>query len=172
MRHWARNAGAGLVSLGLLGGCSSLLTEGTTAAAGITGSAVANAVTSNGAVVAGIGLGVQAGARAALEYAQRRVHRAEQLQIAAVAGPLPVGAVADWSIDHDLPIEADERGQVVVSRLIGAAPLDCKEIVFSVDKVVKGVVNRAFYTATICSDGTRWRWATAEPATERWGSLQ
>ena len=172
MRHWVRGVGAGLVSLGLLGGCTSLLTEGTSAAAGITGSALANAVTSNGAVVAGIGLGVQAAAKAGLQYAERRVHRYEQLQIAAAAGPLPVGAVADWSVDHDVPIESDERGQVVVSRLIGAAPLNCKEIVFSVDKTEKGVVNRAFYTAAICNDGTRWRWATAEPATERWGSLQ
>ena len=162
----------GMVSLGLLGGCSSLLTEGTSAAAGITGAAVANTITSNGAVAAGIGLGVQAAARAGLQYAERRAHRAEQLQIAAVAGPLPVGGVAPWSIDHDLPIEADERGEVTVSRLIGAAPLSCKEIVFSVDRTRKGILNRAFYTATICNDGATWRWASAEPATERWGSLQ
>jgi hypothetical protein len=29
-----------------------------------------------------------------------------------------------------------------------------------------------FYTATICQDGARWRWATAEPAVARWGNLQ
>lgn len=30
----------------------------------------------------------------------------------------------------------------------------------------------AFYVATICLDGTTWKWASAEPATERWGALQ
>ena len=163
---------AGLASLGLLGGCSSLLTEGTSAAAGVGGAAIANGITSNGAVAAGIGLGVQALARAGLQYAERRVHQAEQMQIAAIAGPLPVGGTAPWSVSHDLPIEADERGQVAVSRRVGVAPLDCKEIVFSVDTTGKNGLNRAFYTAIICNDGTRWRWATAEPATERWGSLQ
>jgi hypothetical protein len=31
---------------------------------------------------------------------------------------------------------------------------------------------RAFYTATVCRDATQWKWATAEPATERWGAMQ
>lgn len=30
----------------------------------------------------------------------------------------------------------------------------------------------AFYVATICRDGANWKWASAEPATERWGALQ
>ena len=161
-----------LVSLGMLGGCSSLLTEGTSAAAGAGGAAIANSFTRNGAVAAGIGLGVQAVARAGLQYAERKVHQAEQSQIAAVAGPLPVGGVAPWSVSHSIPIEADEQGSVAVSRIVGTAPLNCKEIVFSVDTVEKGQPQRAFYTATICNDGARWRWATAEPATERWGALQ
>ena len=29
-----------------------------------------------------------------------------------------------------------------------------------------------FYIATICRDADRWKWASAEPATERWGALQ
>jgi hypothetical protein len=36
----------------------------------------------------------------------------------------------------------------------------------------KKVLNRAFYTATVCLDGAKWKWASAEPATARWGSLQ
>jgi hypothetical protein len=61
---------------------------------------------------------------------------------------------------------------VTVSRLIGGTELSCKEIVFSVDATRDGAAVSAFYVATICRDGTRWRWATAEPATSRWGSLQ
>jgi hypothetical protein len=33
-------------------------------------------------------------------------------------------------------------------------------------------MHRAFYTANVCLDGKQWKWASAEPATERWGSLQ
>ncbi len=65
------------------------------------------------------------------------------------------------------PIESNEHGEVTVSRTLGSADIACKEIVFSVDDSA-----RAFYTATICRDGTAWKWATAEPATERWGALQ
>jgi hypothetical protein len=155
--------------------CSSVLTEGTSAAAGIAGAGLANAVTDNGAVTAGIGLGVLAAARAGVQYAQKRVHGAEQAQIARAAGPLPPGSVTAWAVSHDLPIESDEHGQVAVSRVIvagGPAALDCKEIVFSVDTVEKKVPRRAFYTAAICRNGETWQWASAEPATERWGALQ
>ena len=68
---------------------------------------------------------------------------------------------------HDLPIDAKEHGEVTVSRTLGGADIACKEIVFSVDDK-----ERAFYMATICRDGTVWKWALAEPATERWGLLQ
>jgi len=26
--------------------------------------------------------------------------------------------------------------------------------------------------ASVCRDGDKWKWASAEPATPRWGSLQ
>lgn len=51
-----------LAGLMALSGCSSLLSEGTGAAAGIAGTAIANKVTDNPTVATGIGLGVQAGA--------------------------------------------------------------------------------------------------------------
>jgi hypothetical protein len=155
--------------------CSELLGEGTSAAAGLGGAAIADAVGASATVTTGIGLGVQAGARAGLHYAQRRAHSQAQARVAEAAGPLPVGGVAPWSIRHSAPIEPDEQGQVTVARLIGAGPIACKEIVFSVDPEPGSRSEpppRAFYTATICRDGTAWRWASAEPATERWGSLQ
>ncbi|WP_458094127.1 hypothetical protein [Roseomonas sp. WA12] len=154
-----------------LPGCGELLSEGSSAAAGLGGAAVADAVGASATVTTGIGLGVQAGARAGLRYAQRRAHGEAQSRVAEAAGPLPVGGVARWAVSHSIPIEPDEAGEVTVARLIGAGAISCKEIVFSVDP--KGAEDpRAFYTATICRDGGAWRWASAEPATERWGSLQ
>ena len=79
---------------------------------------------------------------------------------------------------HDLAVEDDEHGQVVVTRDIGNAAFTCREIVFSVDTTADSQPRRAFYTAMVCrdgacwKDGARWKWASAEPATERWGSLQ
>jgi len=161
-----------LLAAPALGGCGSLLTEGTAEAAGLAGAGIAGAVTKNAAVGTGIGLGVTALANAGLMYAERRVHAAQQDRIAEAAGPLPEGTVGRWHSSPTVPIEADEQGEVVVSRVIGGGTFFCKEIVFSVDSGSGAKVERAFYTATVCRDGTRWRWATAEPATSRWGALQ
>ncbi len=161
-----------LAFVGALPGCGSVLTATTADVAGIAGAGVAGAVTKSPAAAAGIGLGIAAAANAGLQVLERDVHRAEQDQIARAAGALAVGAVGHWSVSHRIPIEDDEHGDLVVSRLIGSADFTCKEIVFSVDTVEKKVPNRAFYTATVCKDGSAWKWASAEPATERWGSLQ
>jgi hypothetical protein len=107
-----------------------------------------------------------------LQYVERNAHRVEQDRIAEAAGPLRPGIVGHWSVTHKIPIEPNEQGDLVVTRLIGAADFNCKEIVFSVDTMEKTVVNRAFYTATVCRDGATWKWASAEPATPRWGALQ
>ncbi len=151
-----------------LSGCGSVLTAGTADLAGVAGAGIANSVTKSAAAATAIGLGVASGASAGLQYVERRVHRAEQDSIASVAGPLAPGAVAAWKVEHDVPIEADEHGQLAVVRTLGNADFSCKEIVFSVDEKK----DRAFYTATVCQDGAIWKWASAEPATERWGSLQ
>lgn len=156
----------------LLAGCGSLLGAGTETAAGVAGASIATAATSNATVAAGIGLGVSAGARAGLQYAQRRVRRNAQNAVAAAAGGLAPGQVGSWSVRHSVPIEPDEQGEVVVTRVIGNEAFACREIVFSIDKVEDRQPVRSFYTAMICRDATRWRWASAEPATERWGSLQ
>ncbi|CAE6707444.1 hypothetical protein [Paraburkholderia nemoris] len=157
-----------------LSGCSSIYSEGATAGAGIAGAALAAKVTSNAAVATGIGLGAVAAARAGVQYSERVVHKNTQDGIAKIAGPLDVGAIAPWSVTHSVPIEDDEHGRVTVSRTISAGALDCKEIVFSVDQTATKNVpaSSAFYVASICRDGDNWKWASAEPATERWGALQ
>ncbi|MGE8330594.1 MAG: hypothetical protein ACN6PY_05705 [Paraburkholderia nemoris] len=157
-----------------LSGCSSIYSEGATAGAGIAGAALAAKVTSNAAVATGIGLGAVAAARAGVQYSERVVHKNTQDGIAKIAGPLDVGAIAPWSVTHSVPIEDDEHGRVTVSRTISAGALDCKEIVFSVDQTATKNVpaSSAFYVASIRRDGDNWKWASAEPATERWGALQ
>ena len=161
-----------MLALLALPGCQALLTEATSTTAGIGGASIADAVGANATTTTGIGLGVQALGRAGLQYAQRVTHRAAQDRIAAAAGPLPVGGVSEWATDHRVPVEPNERGQVAVSRVISTGALECKEIVFSVDSGQGERLRRGFYLAAVCRDGGAWRWASAEPATERWGSLQ
>ncbi len=109
---------------------------------------------------------------AGLQYGQRRAHQAEQGRIAGVAGALPVGGVARWRTGEAVPVVPDGGGEVTVSRVISGVALDCKEIVFSVEAGGAPAPERGFYTAAVCRDGDAWRWASAEPATERWGALQ
>jgi len=161
-----------LLLLALLPGCGPVLTASTSDAAAIAGAGAANAVTKSAAIATGIGLGVASGAQAGLQYAERAVHGAEQDRVAEAAGPLAPGIVGHWSVSHTVPIEADEHGDLVVTRVIGGTGFACKEIVFSVDTMEDKQLHRAFYTATVCRDGDIWKWASAEPATARWGALQ
>jgi len=169
---------ASLVAIGAVGtmalsGCSSLISEGSSAGAGIAGAALANAVTSNAGVAAGIGIGVQAITKTAVQYEQRKVHGEAQQQIAMVAGPLALGQVQTWRTSLSVPLESEEAGRVAVSRVISKGELDCKEIIVSVDQSGNDKLPAsAFYVAAICRNGSRWDWASAEPATERWGALQ
>jgi len=159
-----------LVLLACLGlpGCGSLLTESASTGSAVAGAAAAGAITHNAAVATGIGLGVQAAAQAGLAYAERVVHGTEQDAIAVAAGALKTGDVGTWKVAHDVPIEPDERGELAISREFGTDEFRCREIVFSVDTDTP----RGFYVADICRDGEVWRWASAEPATPRWGALQ
>ncbi len=151
-----------------LSGCASVLTEGASDAAGVVGAGAAASVTKNAAVAAAIGLGTQSVALEGVHYLERRVHRAEQDAIASAAGPVGLNAVAPWSIQHSLPIEDNEHGHLVVTRVLGNGVMLCKEIVFSVDAKKR----KDFYVATVCRGNGTWKWASAEPAVPRWGALQ
>jgi hypothetical protein len=156
-------------------GCTSLYTESATTGAGIAGAALAAKVTNNAAVATGIGLGMVAAAKAGVQYTERVVHTETQDAIATAAGPLRPGAVANWRVSHVMPIEDNQQGRVTVSRTISTGKLDCKEIVFSVDTAAANSAAptaSGFYVAAICRDNKAWKWASAEPATERWGALQ
>lgn len=162
------------LSAGGLGltGCTALLSEGAATTAGVGGTAVAGSVTRNATVASGIGLGILAASQAGVKAVERDFHNEQQDRIAAVAGGLAVGQVGRWESRHRIQLEPDEAGRVTVSRLFGAADLSCKEIVFTVDAVKDKEPVSAFYVATICRDASIWRWASAEPSTARWGSLQ
>jgi hypothetical protein len=153
-------------------GCTSLVSSGTAEMAGIAGAAVASAVTNNGAVASGIGLGVQAGARAGLQFWQRETHTDVQDRIADAAGALDIGQVVQWKTPAAGPFDHAQHGRVTVSRVISTTGMQCKEAVFSVDSLVKDTPHTAFYVTIVCHDGVRWKWASAEPSTERWGALQ
>jgi len=170
MLRW--QPGLALLASLSLAGCGSLLTETTADTAGIAGAGIAGAITKDATLGAAIGLGVRSVANAGLQYAERRVHRAQQDRIATIAGGLHPGEVGIWNIAHDIPIEPDEHGLLTVAGEFGGPGFACREIVFTIDTGPLAAPTRAFYTATVCRDGEVWRWATAEPATERWGALQ
>lgn len=155
-----------------LSACSSLLNESAAAGGGIAGTAIAGKVTHNATVAAGIGFGALAAANAGVQYLERDYHGDEQDRIAQVAGALAVGQVASWESHHTIQVDPNQHGRVTVSRVISSGSLNCKEIVFSVDATVKHEARSSFYIAAICADGQQWKWASAEPATARWGSLQ
>lgn len=155
----------GLVLLALLGlaGCNSV--------GEITGLVVgggAGVATASPAVGYAVGIAVAAGTTEAVKYYSRSRQNAEQDAIAAVAGTLPEGGEAPWRIRHDIPI-GNERGEVRMIRLIASPLADCREIAFSVEDPPTPPV---WYTASICKQTARWKWAAAEPAVTRWGNLQ
>ena len=152
-------------------GCAELATTGASDVAGVVGGTAATALTSSPAAAAAAALGAQAGARTGVKRVQRQIHRDAQDLIAQAAGDLKIGQVAPWNT-RDRMLERAQQGRVTVSRVISSAGMQCKEIIFSVDTQVEGTPQSAFYLTAICRDGAKWKWASAEPATERWGSLQ
>ena len=146
----------------LLAGCGSI-GSGVGAAVGLaTGTGSANPVV--GAVVA---LGTKAAVDTLVLYVSRKRQQGEQDAIVDAVGALPVGGTATWQIRHTIPI-GNAAGEVQVTRLIQTPIATCKEIVFT---VVDGD-DREQYATTACQQAERWKWAQAEPATERWGFLQ
>lgn len=153
-----------LATVALLGGCSSAsdligAVTGTAAAAG----------SGNPAVGIAIGVGARSAADWGLRHVSRRWHRTEQEAIAAAAADVPPGEARPWQVRHSLPFGA-KQGEVRVLRAIDTPLAACREIAFSVEEDKPPA--RAWYLTSLCRDATGWRWATAEPATGRWGSLQ
>lgn len=144
------------------------------AAADLTGAAAgiaAGTAFANPAVGFGVGVGTRAAATAGLNWVVRVRQRGEQDAVAEVIGSLAPGEVRPWRIEHSIPI-GDQGGEVRLVREIDTALARCREALFSVAEDDEPGAARQWFLTTACRQGGRWRWASAEPATARWGSLQ
>jgi hypothetical protein len=154
---------AALAALLGLAGCNSVGDI-----AGLVAGSGAGVATASPVVGVAVGVAVDTAATEAVNYYGERRQQAEQNAIAAVAGDLADGGEAPWRIRHDIPI-GDEHGEVRLVRRIASPLADCREIAYSVEDPPSAP---AWYTASICKQTARWKWAAAEPAVERWGYLQ
>jgi hypothetical protein len=165
---------ARLVLAGALCVGASLLTSGCSSVGAASGAAAAVAsglVTANPAVGIGVGIAVQAATDEAVARYMRSMHADQQNEIAELAGGMPVGETKPWRVKHKLPVE-NGHGEVRVTRAFTSALAICKEFVFSVADGEKPDAHEDWYTASACLQDQCWRWASAEPAVERWGNLQ
>ncbi|MCC8396344.1 hypothetical protein LJ656_27515 [Paraburkholderia sp. MMS20-SJTR3] len=167
--HRLRLFAAGALCVG-----ASLLTSGCAsigAASGAAAGVASGIVTSNPAVALGVGIAVQAATDEAVARYMRGMHKDQQDLMAALVGTMSVGETKPWSVKHTLPIE-NGHGEVRVTHAINSALVLCKEFVFSVRDGDKPDSPEQWFTATACQQDKGWKWATAEPAVSRWGSLQ
>ena len=147
----------------LLGGCTSLGSFIGVVAGGVAGGASANP-----AVGFGVGVATAAVSDYTIKIVTRHWHRGEQDAIARTAGALQPGQASPWRVRHSVPI-GNEHGQLLVTADIPNALAPCKRVLFSVQ------ANRQaapIYAVDICQQARGWKWASAEPAVERWGFLQ
>jgi hypothetical protein len=148
-----------------LAGCS-VIGDISGAVAGIaTGAATANPI-----VGIGVGVAVKAGMDTAGKYVSRSRKRHEHDAIAAAVAETGVGETRSWSVDQR--VTGDAHGEVRVVRLIESSLAVCKEVVFSVVETKDQRASPAWFATTLCRDDTGWAWATAEPAVDRWLTLQ
>ncbi len=151
----------------VLAGCGSI---GAVTGAVVGGSA--GAATANPIVGYAVAVGVNAGVDDLQKYIARVRQGAEQDAIAEAVGRMPPGQVVPWKIVHDIPLFDDEHGEMEVVRLIDTPLTTCKEVLFTVDNGVGAHLRRHLYTTDACLDTVGWKWAEAEPATQRWGYFQ
>jgi hypothetical protein len=149
-----------------LGGCHFIGELAGAAAGGASAAASANP-----AVGIAVGVAVNSGVDATTDYIVRVRQRAEQDAIVAQVATMDVGDSRTWKIEHTIPI-GNEHGEVRVSRMIATPLTLCKELVFSVESGGGETLKQRWYSTQACQSGQRWKWSLAEPAVERWGSLQ
>jgi len=128
-------------------------------------------VTSNPGIGIGVGIAVQAATDEAVKRVMKSLHGDQQTAIAAMAGELPVGETKPWRVKHALLVE-NGHGEVRVLREFDSALATCREFAFSVVDGEKPGAPADWFVASICKDQDGWKWASAEPAVERWGTLQ
>ncbi|WP_323123066.1 hypothetical protein [Burkholderia alba] len=145
-----------------LSGCGSV-----GAASGALAGAATGLVTANPAVGVGVGIAVQAATDEAVNRTMKALHENQQNAIAQVAGGLAVGETHAWKVKNRVPLENGE-GEVRVTRAFSTSLALCKEFVFS----VKDGERADWFMASACQQQQGWKWASAEPAVDRWSNLQ
>lgn len=155
-----------LVPFLLLSGCESVSRITAVVSGGIAGAA-----TGSPAVGFAVGVATDAAANYATRWVARVRQGAEQDAIAEIAGEMPVGIKADWKIEHTIPI-GNEHGQLEIVRQIDNPLTPCRQIAFSVVEGKDEKLKQNWFTTDICKHQDHWKWASAEPAVDRWGYLQ
>jgi hypothetical protein len=156
-----------LLAAGSLAGCSTIGAVAGAAAGASTGVATANPVVGYATAVA-----VNAGIDELQKYVARVRDGAEQDAIVAAVGEMQPGQLRAWKIVHDIPLFDDEHGEMQIVRDISTPLTQCKEVVFTVESGAPPHPARALYTTDACRNTGGWKWASAEPAVERWGYFQ
>ena len=150
----------------LLLGCNSIGTFSGAAVGLATGAGTTNPLVGYAA-----GIATKAAIDTLVKYVSRKRQQGEQDEIAMQVGRLSPGETAPWRINHDIPI-GNEHGDVTVIDVVDSALAQCKEVVFTVIDGDAPDSARGAFVTTACAQGAMWKWAQAEPATERWGFLQ
>ena len=152
-------------SVGTMAGCSSV-----GAASGAVAGIATGALTANPAVGIGVGIAVQAATDEAINGYMRGLHQDQQDAIAKLVGNMPVGDSMPWQVKHTLPLE-NGHGDVRVTRVFNTALAQCKEFVFSLVDGDQPDAKASWFVANACQQDQGWKWASVEPAVDRWGSL-
>jgi hypothetical protein len=157
---------AGVAACVSMSGCGSI-----GAATGAVAGIATGTFTSNPAIGFGVGVAVQAATDEAVKRTMKSLHQDQQVMIAVTAGMSQVGETRPWKVKHTLPIE-NGHGEVRVLREMNNALASCKEFAFSVVDGDEPKSPEQWFIATACQQTDGWKWASAEPAVERWGNLQ
>ncbi|MGX9965055.1 hypothetical protein ACVFYP_17125 [Roseomonas sp. F4] len=120
---------------------------------------------SNPALGYALGISVRAGVTAGMQTVMRWRSTEEQDALAAAIGGLDPDSTGRWAVRHRIPI-GNREGELRLVRVIDSALAECREALFSVQG------ESQWFLTTACRQAEGWKWASAEPATGRWGSLQ
>jgi hypothetical protein len=91
-----------------------------------------------------------------------------------MAGAMSPGEIRQWQVRHFIPY-GNNQGELQVTRVIDTPLASCKEVMFSVIErkaaSPAGDVPRSWFSTSVCRQDQAWKWAIAEPAVARWGSM-
>jgi hypothetical protein len=142
--------------------------------AGTVAGIATGAFTSNPAIGIAVSVSVKAATDAGIKNLLRSLQQDEQDEIAALAGTMQEGEIRPWQVRHKIPY-GNNQGAMQVTRSIATPLASCKEVMFTVEDAgadpASAGTARVWFATHVCLQESGWKWANAEPAVERWGSL-